>query len=145
MAGLAKKFHFAYTRYADDLTFSGTKEEIRKIPQLLWSVKQVVTDEGFTIHPDKLRIMRNGARKEVTGVVVNEKLNISRKTLDNFRATLYQIEKDGPEGKVWGNQKGVKLLPAIKSYAAYVGMIHPEKGERFKAQVQKIFEKYYKN
>ena len=71
----------------------------------------IITDEGFTIHPDKTRAMRKNGRQEVTGIVVNEKLSIDRKTLKRFRALLFQIEKDGPTDKKWG---AGALIPSIE-------------------------------
>ena len=56
--GASKKLEFTYTRYADDLTFSGTRKAAHQLRKLLWRVEQIVEDEGFVIHPDKTRIMR---------------------------------------------------------------------------------------
>ena len=77
---------------------------------------------------------------EVTGLTVNEKLNVSRKELRRFRATLHQIERDGPTGKTWGNSPDV--IAAIKGYANFVAMVDAEKGAKFQAQVHRIIEKY---
>ncbi|KAF0207366.1 MAG: RNA-directed DNA polymerase, partial [bacterium] len=81
-----------------------------------------------------------GRQQEVTGVVVNKKLNISKKTLKKFRATLYQIEKDGPEGKHWGHTPDV--IAAIQGFANFVYMVSPEKGRVLKAKVRAIIQKY---
>ena len=88
MAGIARKHGFAYTRYADDLTFSsptGDREGSRK---LLWHVKRVIEEEGFQIHPDKLRIMGKGRRREVTGLIVGEKPSVPREDVRAFRALV---------------------------------------------------------
>jgi hypothetical protein len=71
--------------------------------------------------------MRAGRRQEVTGLVVNDKLGIDRKTLRRFRATLFQIERDGPEGKRWGT--GGNVLASIVGFAAYVTMVDEAKGK----------------
>jgi RNA-directed DNA polymerase len=125
MFGAAEKLGFTYTRYADDLTFSGSKINAHRLGKLLWRVEQIIESEDFQVHPNKTRIMRSNHRQEVTGIIVNEKLSICRKTLRKFRALLFQIEKDGPEGKSWGPGE---LIPSIEGYANFVAMVNPEKG-----------------
>lgn len=138
--GLAKKKGFAYTRYADDMTLSSNTYDTETVKKLLAATKTFVKDENFVIHPDKLRVMHAGRRQEVTGIVVNKTKNISKKELKNFRALLFQIEKDGIEGKVWRGKSGTKMLYAIKGYAEFIKMVHPEKGETFVQKVQQIFK-----
>jgi len=136
LQGLAQKLGFTYTRYADDLTFSATGEGEKKVNLLLNFVKQIIENEGFTLHPDKTRVMRTGRRKEVTGIVVNDKPGIDRKMLRRFRALLHQIETEGPRYKKWGHTPN--LLAAIEGYANYVNMVDPMKGEPLKARVREL-------
>ena len=83
--------------------------------------------------------MRKNRQQEVTGIVVNEHLSISKKVLKRFRATLFQIEKDGPDGKRWGNSEDV--IASIQGFANFVAMVNPEKGAEFLEQVQRIKNK----
>jgi RNA-directed DNA polymerase len=141
LTGLSTSRGFAYTRYADDLTFSTINpEKIRDIGNILQGVRSIVAHEGLAIHPDKTRVLRKSQHQEVTGVVVNEKLNIDRTTLKKFRATLHHIEKDGLAGKTWG--KGGDLLMSIEGFANYVMMINPSKGANLIAQVKRIKKLY---
>ncbi|MDJ0619332.1 MAG: reverse transcriptase family protein [Calothrix sp. MO_192.B10] len=140
LSAIAANFGFTYTRYADDLTFSASGDNLRHICNILKNTESIVTHEGFTINHKKTRILRNSRQQEVTGIVVNDKLNLSQKTLKNFRATLYQIEKDGLEGKKWGNSSNI--LAAITGFANFVAMVNPEKGLKFQKQVRKIKKKY---
>lgn len=140
LQGLAKKYQFTYTRYADDMTFSCDQEGQEGIKAFLANIRRVVKEEGFYIHPDKLRIMRKGARKEVTGIVVNEKPNITRKQLDRFRALIFQIEKDGPAGKTWNGSDNV--LSAIRGYANFIKMVNPEKGGPLALRVDALLKKH---
>ncbi|WP_298609086.1 reverse transcriptase family protein [uncultured Thiothrix sp.] len=135
LQGLATKYGFIYTRYADDLTFSTHKADA-PIRGLLHWVHAIVKEEGFQVHPNKTRIMHRGRRQEVTGLTVNQALNIERHTLKQFRALLFQIQKDGYAGKTWGKNRN--LLASIKSYAHYVRMINPVKGEQFLQQIALI-------
>jgi RNA-directed DNA polymerase len=145
LQGLAESLGFAYTRYADDLTFSarGEKADSVNVGKLLRAVADIVGHEGFNLHPDKTRVMRRGRRQEVTGVVVNDRMGVPRDTLRKFRATLYQIEKDGPAGKKWGNP-GTDILAAIHGYASFVAQVDAEKGKALLAQVGRILDKHGK-
>ena len=141
LQGVANKFGLTYTRYADDLTFSGDDAEHGPIVgKLLWQVRQIVKDENFILHPAKTKVMRKGARREVTGIVVNEKPNIARKKLRQFRAVLHQIDQNGPAGKTWGN--GGDLFPALHGYAAHVHMVRPDLGGRLLTKVEELWRRY---
>lgn len=135
--GLAQKFGFNYSRYADDLTFSAGENGAKLVGQLLWSVKQVVDSEGFTLHPDKLKVMRKGIRQEVTGIVVNDKIGIERNELRKFRALIHQVLQTGTEGKVW--REGKNLENSMRGYANFVMMVKPELGKKFANELDKIF------
>jgi len=137
---MADEFGFTYTRYADDLTFSASGESLRHLSSLLARVKATVAHEGFTVHPEKTRVLRRSRQQEVTGLVVNSKANVSRQELRRFRATLYQIEKDGPAGKSWGHSDDV--IASIQGFANFVYMVNPEKGAELQQRVRLIVEKY---
>ncbi|MDJ0718233.1 MAG: reverse transcriptase family protein [Prochloraceae cyanobacterium] len=137
---MAGELGFTYTRYADDLTFSASGESLRHICNILRRTDSIVTHEGFTVNQDKTRILRSkSSQLEVTGIVVNEYPNIDKKTLKRFRATLFQIERDGIEGKRWGNSHDV--IAAIQGYANFVAMVNPQKAAQFQVQIQRIREK----
>lgn len=130
----AAKLGFRYTRYADDLTFSGDVAARKLTGKLLWRVKQIVVDEGFTPHPEKQQVMRGAQRQQVTGIVVNQKPALERETLRRFRATLYQVEKDGPDGKHWNGNPNV--LAALEGYAQFIKMVDAAKGLPLLARVR---------
>jgi len=138
--GLAKKYGFDYTRYVDDITFSASQKQFTKISAILKYSKKIVVSENFTLHPDKLRIMKRNNRQEVTGVVVNEKPNINKSQLKKFRALLFQIEKDGIKDKYW-NKKG-NILAQIDGYANFIYQIDQVKGIAYKQRVKLILDKY---
>jgi RNA-directed DNA polymerase len=140
LIGISKKLGFTYTRYADDLTFSASGEAVKSVKTLMGFIRKIVKDEDLNIHPDKIRVLRKGSRKEVTGIVVNDKPGINAKELDRFRALLFQIEKDGIEGKHWKNSP--HLLPSIKGYVNFVSMVDAEKGKALKVRVDAILQKY---
>ncbi len=137
---LADNMDYSYSRYADDLSFSSDDDTKESVGKLLRRVKHLVTQEGFIVHPRKTRVLRKGRRQEVTGLTVNEKVSIDRKMLRKFRAVLFQIEKDGPEGKVWGN--GDNLMRSIVGYANYINMVNPQKGRELCERAQQLAKKY---
>ena len=143
LAGLAASLGFVYTRYADDLSFSARRPAVGsiKVGKLLRAVADIIRHEGFTVHPDKTRVMRKGSKQEVTGVVVNDRLSVDRATMRKFRATLYQVEKDGPAGKRWGAPGG-DLLASLHGYACFVAQVDPQRAAPLLAQVRRIFEKH---
>ncbi len=136
LAGLAEKNGFRYSRYADDLTFSASGKSVENLTQLLWAVRKITKDEGFVLHPEKLRIMRKGSRQEVTGIVVNEQMGVSRKNLRKFRALLHQIKTTGWENKRWGHTPNTKA--AVWGYANFVYMVTPEKGVKLLEEVKAL-------
>lgn len=136
----AAELGFTYTRYADDLTFSASGESLRHLGDVLARARAIVEHEGFSLHPAKTRVIRRSRRQDVTGVVVNSRPNVSREELRRFRAALYQIEKDGPEGKRWGSSTDV--IASIQGFANFVYMVNPEKGSELKQRVRSIIEKH---
>jgi retron-type reverse transcriptase len=143
-AGLTKiaaALGFGYTRYADDLTFSAQRPLAdNAVGQLLRRVRFLVQQSGFTVHPDKTRVLRRSGRQEVTGIVVNERPSICRATLRRCRATLRQIERDGPEGKHWNGNENV--IAALAGFAAFVAMVDPQRGAALQARVRPLVERY---
>lgn len=141
LTGLAKKLGFTYTRYADDLTFSSSNTHC--INSLTQWVTKIVTDEGFELHPDKTKIMRPGAKKEVTGIVVNEGLNVNRKTRKKFRAALHQIETKGAANVHWG--KSPSVIASLEGYANFLLMVNRETGGHFKEKLTKLMPVIYQS
>jgi len=136
LQGLAKKLGFTYTRYADDLTFSTDKSNEGNIAALLHFSKQVIEDEGFTVHPDKTHIMRKGLQQKVTGVVVNDKLGVDRTLLRKFRAFLHQVSLNGWGKNNWGKSENPKL--SALAFASFVMMVDKEKGTKLMNQIKAI-------
>lgn len=137
---LANTSGFIYSRYADDITFSGSKAKIPDLGKLLGKTKNIVRHEGFFVHPDKTRVLHKGRRQEVTGIVVNHQLSVNRKTLRRLRAVLFQIEKDGIQGKTWktNNDGCTDIIAAVDGYAHFVSMVDKAKGASFLKKITHI-------
>ena len=112
LAGLARKFSFNYTRYADDMTFSGS--EPKAVPRLIKLVGDIVVSEGFNVNWSKTRVMRKGRRQCVTGITVNETIGLSRKERRKIRAELHRCKVNGDS-----------MSPQLKGKLAYLRMLNP--------------------
>lgn len=126
--GLAKHSGFVYTRYADDITFSGDSRE--RLGGLLVTARRIIRAEGFVEHPDKTRVM--GRRRTVTGLVVSEgKVNVPRKERRRLRAILHNAARDGLEPQ---NRDGVEDFGhVLEGKIAYLNMVDPSKAETWLA------------
>ncbi len=142
LAGLAGSLGFTYTRYADDLTFSASGEAAGKVGALLKYVHAIVAGEGFTVHPDKTRVMRCGRHQEVTGLTVNERVGVPRETLRRFRALLHGLERHGPAGRRWGAAGEAGVLRAAVGFAQFVRMVTPETGAPLVAQARALADRH---
>lgn len=91
---LVKNHKIAYTRYADDLTLS-CDEPFQN--GFLNHLDQIIQEEGFALNMQKLRLQLRNDRQEVTGLTVNDKVNVSRKYLREVRAMLHNWETMGHE------------------------------------------------
>ena len=82
----------AYSRYADDLTLSFDLDSHDQVNHTIYTVKQIVEEEGFRIHTrKKLRIMRTHDRQFVTGLVVNAGVNLPRSRRKQLRAVEHHL------------------------------------------------------
>jgi RNA-directed DNA polymerase len=89
---LAKKFDLKYTRYADDLTFSGSS--ISAI--FITYVNDIIVDEGFTVNETKTRLYQQKSKRIVTGISVIEKeIKIPRAYKRDLKLELNYILKFG--------------------------------------------------
>jgi RNA-directed DNA polymerase len=95
LRGFAKAFNCRFTRYADDITFSASKDIFNQTFKT--ELKRIIEDQNFTINEKKVRLQGRGYKQEVTGLIVNEKLNVSKKYVREVRAMLNNWEKLGYE------------------------------------------------
>ena len=112
LAGLAASMGFTYSRYADDLTFSG--DDRARSGQLIRMVRRIVEAEGFHLREDKTRVAVAGRRQRVTGVTVNEVAGLSRKERRRLRAMAHQLRAAAEEGRDLTAQR--KLLTGKLAY-----------------------------
>ncbi len=136
LAGLAAKLGLAYTRYADDLTFSGDDEANVKVGYLIARVRLIARAEGFAANEAKTRVLRRNTAQVVTGLVVNDRPGVRRSEVRRLRAILHRARAEGLDAQ---NRAG---RPEIRAWLlgkiGFVAMARPEVGARLRAEFDAI-------
>lgn len=138
LTGLADKHGLRYSRYADDLTFSMSNDTLfdtdaknALIATLLGAVAKILSEEGFAINAKKTKVIHQGGRQQVTGLVVNDNLapRVPRKIKRMLRAAIHNLE----QGKALREGENFNQL---RGYAAWIAMAEPEVGQVFLTQLK---------
>lgn len=95
ISGVAKRFNLNYTRYADDISFSSMHNVYQKDSKFLKELTRIIKDQNFEIKESKTRLQKTGYRQEVTGLIVNDKVNVRKRYVKQIRMWLYYWEKYG--------------------------------------------------
>lgn len=153
LSGLAKRAGAAYTRYADDMTFSfkvppaGKSSDKSEVPsnkpksdgpnlgRFLWWVEQVCLQEGFIENTAKRRVLRASGQQRVTGIVVNSGLSVPREARRGFRALLHNCKVSGVDSQARGRKD---FRAYLLGYASYIKMVHPALGKRLVREVREV-------
>ncbi len=126
ITGICRRHGFNYTRYADDLVFSGDE----KLVGFIRIFKDIVAKEGFTVAEEKTFIRRSGSRQRILGLNVNTKLSVPRKVRRTLRAMAHAQSRSGSP------EEGMKSF--ILGHAAFMKPAHPEQAERLRNQVGRL-------
>ncbi|NSX56295.1 reverse transcriptase family protein [Parasulfitobacter algicola] len=132
LSGLAHSLDARFTRYADDLTFSGDR---RMANAILKVVPQIVTSEGFALNPTKTRCQGQHGRQVTTGIVVNSHINLPRETYDYLKAVLHHLiqPKDPRRGDP-------AFLKSLSGQIGWVEQINPGKGAKLREKFDQIIQ-----
>lgn len=128
LSGLARSFDADYTRYADDLTFSGSEQFLRSLRVFIPLVNQIIRSERFQANQSKRRVLRDNQQQKVTGVVVNEHTNVPRKEFDLLKAILTNCIRQGPAGQ--NREQHPDFASHLRGRIAYVQQLNPNRGQR---------------
>lgn len=168
---LCRRARVNYSRYADDITISGRTftslgsfvSDIKAGNEFLnhqvissenivlaESLMQTISDEGFVLNENKTRLSIRRAQKCVTGLVVNQKVNVPRKFVRNNRAMLHAWEKYGYFKALqhykdayaeWPSSVGERTLQRVmKGRIEYVGQIRGRNDPIYKKQYDKLYD-----
>jgi hypothetical protein len=97
LSAVAKRFGLKYSRYADDITFSSMHNVYQKDGDFVKELKRIVGEQGFIIKASKTRLQKAGYRQEVTGLIVNDRVNVQKRYGKQLRKWLYYWETYGYE------------------------------------------------
>jgi retron-type reverse transcriptase len=122
LGGAAKRFGLRYTRYADDITFSSMHNVYQEGSEFIKEIQRIISDQGFEIKSSKTRLQKDGFRKEVTGLTVNEKVNVSKRYIKQIRMWLYYWERYGY------NRAYTFFLPHYKKDKGHILKGRPDMG-----------------
>jgi hypothetical protein len=136
LTGLAKSIGATYTRYADDLVFSGSGDFERCVDRLSPHVAAILSEEGFSVHHRKTRLMRQGVRQRLVGLVANQRMNVMRADFDRLKATLTNCVRSGPESQNRDGHPRFRLH--LEGRVGFVEMINPARGKRLRAIFERI-------
>lgn len=134
MEALAAKSELRYTRYADDLTFSGGDWH-GAVDPFIDIVRTIVNEEGFTVNEQKIAIMRRGRRQTVTGCVVSQDhIALRRSTRRRLRAACHH----------WGQQTDDRKRQ-IKGWMSYINSLNPAHVHELEAMIAKGADNWTKD
>lgn len=136
LAGLAKSAGARYTRYADDLVFSGGKSFARVVDRFYIAACAIALEEGFEVHTRKTKIMRRSLSQRAAGIVLNEHPNVPRREYDRLKAIVHNCVVHGPASQ---NRDGIPDFRAhLAGRVAHVEMIDPGRGRKLRARFERI-------
>ena len=117
-----------YTRYADDITFSGGEGAV----SLLGVAKGVLKPIGLMLDPKKTNVFRRGRRQCCTGLVVNDRVSVNRETCRRLRAAVHALEMGRP--LLWDGKP--ETVAQLRGRLAFLASVKAEEGARLMARLE---------
>lgn len=130
LTALARKMGANYTRYADDLAFSGDRVPNSTI------VAVIASDEGFALNHRKTRTMPRSVQQRVTGVVVNERTGVPRADFDRLKAILHNCVRLGPASQ--NRDQHADFRAHLAGRIAHVKSLTPSRGAQLEEELARI-------
>jgi RNA-directed DNA polymerase len=131
LAALARRLGARYTRYADDLTFSG---DAHIAAVLTRAIPEIAHAEGFRMNPAKTRRATQGQRQTVTCLTVNAHVNTPSDSYDRLKATLHHLARpDDPR------RCDPAFIAHLQGQIAWVEAVNPARGSKLRARLAAVF------
>jgi hypothetical protein len=130
LAGLARHHGFSYTRYADDLTFSG--DDLEALTGLQQLSEKIIREEGFRVNKEKTRVLRQGGRQHLLGITVNDTLGRSRRQRRKVRAMLHRLRTTAPA------MRDASEVRKLRGTIAFLKMLNPEQASTLEAGLEDL-------
>ena len=134
-----EKNNISYTRYSDDMTFSGDFN----VKMVIFKVKDELKKMGMQLNYDKIHVIYSNMSQQVTGITVNEKPQVLKVKRRKIRQEVYYIKKYG----LYSHLKRINVkdefsyLRSLLGKINFVLMVNSEDLEFFKYRefILKIF------
>jgi hypothetical protein len=136
LAGAAQECGARYSRYVDDIVFSGEAISRAHANRIALMAATIILEEGFAPNARKTRIMSRAQAQYVTGLVVNERPNVPRAEYDLLNATLTNCLRHGPatQNRAAHSDFRAHLLGRV----SYVRQVNAARGQRLQALFERI-------
>lgn len=134
--GLARSVGATFTRYADDLTFSGNDEFVRSVSRVISLVGAIALEEGFSVNHRKTRRQFSGHRQTVLGLTVNETAAASRDQYQELKALLFNCVRHGPASQNHDGEK--RFREHVRGRVSFVGQGRPRRHEKLLSLFRRI-------
>ncbi|NGY38979.1 RNA-directed DNA polymerase [Flavobacterium sp. XN-5] len=132
--GYVGKRGISYTRYADDLSFSGLNPT--KVVKIIPMIKTIINDENFEVNHKKTRIASSARAKIVTGLIVNEdSVGIGKQKYKDLRAKIHHLILPT-------EQKNEKLLYHVGGWLSYLNSVDKLRLQKAKKYISELTKKY---
>lgn len=134
--GWAEKVDARYTRYADDLTFSGDAALARRADSFVRGAQRIIADEGLESNKLKTRVRPASTRQQVTGIVVNQHGNAPRSDFETLKAIVHNCVRHGPasQNREYHPDFRAQLLGRITWHES----LNPARGARLRRDFERI-------
>ncbi len=136
LAGLARAAGATYTRYADDLMFSGGVVFRRGVRRFRIFVHSIVLEEGFRVLEQKTRIMTPGVRQHALGIVLNHHPNIPRDEFDRLKAILHNAARHGANSQ--NRAQHLDFRAHLSGRVSHVETVNPARGRKLRLLFERI-------
>lgn len=138
LKNLCEKYRLVVTLYSDDITISGNlkEEKLRKIitNNLIPAIREISKQEGFRLNPEKIKILGKRDRREVTGLTINEKINLPKGSRKELLHEIRRLQTIGIQQK----DDPLKKKQSLRGKIAFAQSINPSFGKRLLAEFEKI-------
>lgn len=136
LSGLADAAGAHYTRYADDLVFSGNRDFARSAERFAVRVCTVALEEGFEVQTRKTRLMRKSVSQHAAGLILNQKANIPRREYETLKAILHNCVRFGSAGQ--NRQAHPHFREHLLGRISHLATVNPDRADKLRAQFDLI-------
>ena len=139
LSAIAKRYEAVYSRYADDITFSGK----RNIKNMIPIVTKIIEEEGFHVNDKKTRFAYDYQRQEVTGLIVNKKVSIPKSYMKEFNKEIFFCKKYGVSSHLMKTNNHKSFYKEhLYGKAYFVNMIDRQLGKAILQELDSIMWEY---